>query len=41
VYSPTTGQTKKVEHWWVDDEWDTQRRRGLRATTRDEGTVSG
>jgi hypothetical protein len=41
VHSPTTGQTKKVEHWWVDDEWDTQRRRGLLATTRDEGTVSG
>lgn len=42
VFSPTTltaGGTlndafKPVSHVWVDDEWDTQRSRGLRATKR-------
>jgi hypothetical protein len=28
-----------VNHVWVDDEWDTQRKRGLRPTTRTEATV--
>lgn len=31
---------RNVTHWYVDDEWDTQRRRGLRATTRTTGTTS-
>lgn len=30
-----------VTDYWIDDEWDTQRRRGLRASTRTAGTVSG
>lgn len=31
----------KAEHWWVDDEWDVQRRRGNRPTLRDQGTTGG
>lgn len=31
----------KVTHAWVDDEWDTVRSRGLRATTRRQTDVSG
>lgn len=39
VYSKRSGtalsdQFKKVSHTWVDDEWDTIRGRGLRATSR-------
>jgi hypothetical protein len=34
VYSPTTNEYHSVTNAWVDDEWDTQRRRGLRPTTR-------
>jgi hypothetical protein len=34
VHSPTRGEDTPVKDTWVDDEWDTQRRRGLRATTR-------
>ena len=30
-----------VTNWWVDDEWDVQRRRGLKATARTTGTTSG
>lgn len=41
VYSRTTNALHKVSNVWVDDEWDTQRRRGLRAITRVEDTVSG
>ena len=40
-HSRKLGHFENVSHWWVDDEWDTQRRRGLRATTRARGTVSG
>lgn len=40
VWSKTAQQARPVTNWWVDDTWDTQRRRGLRATTRLEGTVS-
>jgi len=40
-YSPTTGEFHNVTNWFVDNEWDTQRRRGLRATSRLTGTVSG
>lgn len=28
-----------VTNWWVDDEWDVMRSRGLKATTRTLGTV--
>ena len=46
VYSPTTYQAtadyseafKPVQASWCDDEWDVQRSRGLRATTRKTAT---
>lgn len=41
VWSPTKKAATKVDHWWVDDEWDTQRRRGLKPTTRTAGTTGG
>lgn len=41
VWSPTSNSGKKVTNAWVDNEWDTQRRRGLKATTRTSATVSG
>ena len=31
---------KKVTNWWIDNEWDTQRRRGLRGTERRIGATS-
>lgn len=34
VYSPTGDTTAVVKNGWVDNAWDTQRRRGPRATTR-------
>jgi hypothetical protein len=34
VWSPTDSEGRDVTNTWVDDEWDTQRSRGLRATTR-------
>jgi len=34
VYSRTTGLAVPVTNGWVDDAWDTQRRRGVDATTR-------
>lgn len=34
VYSPTDGQFDLVDNGWVDDEFDTQRRRGRPATSR-------
>jgi hypothetical protein len=40
VYSRVDDTARAVSHWWVDDEWDTVRSRGLRSTTRSLGTVS-
>jgi hypothetical protein len=40
VWSEKLHQFFPTSYWWVDNEWDTQRRRGLKATTRDFGTVS-
>lgn len=34
IYSRTTGAYQGLTNTWVNDEWDTQRRRGLRETTR-------
>lgn len=34
VYSPTDDAIDLVDNGWVDNEWDTQRRRGRKATTR-------
>lgn len=39
VYSKTAGQSYGVSNCWVDDEWDVQRSRGLRSTTRQLATV--
>jgi len=41
VWSPTRQSATRVDHWFVDDEWDIQRRRGLKPTTRLSGTTSG
>jgi hypothetical protein len=40
VYSRVDDTARAVSNWWVDDEWDTIRSRGLRSTTRTLGTVS-
>ena len=40
VHSKVAGTTEKVTNYWVDDEWDTQRRRGLKATRRLTATTS-
>lgn len=41
VWSGRDNDAHTVTNWWVDDEWDIQRRRGLRPTTRTSGTTSG
>jgi hypothetical protein len=41
VFSKADNTARKVTNWYVDDEWDVQRRRGLRPTARNAGTVSG
>jgi hypothetical protein len=41
VWSPTRDAATKVEGWYVDDEWDTQRRRGLKPASRLAGTTGG
>jgi hypothetical protein len=40
VFSRMDGVARPVTDWWVDDEWDTIRSRGLRPTTRTTGTTS-
>ena len=40
VYSRRDDVARPVSGWWVDDEWDTVRSRGLRPTTRLEGSLS-
>jgi hypothetical protein len=40
AYSPTDGEGRNVTNAWVDDEWDTMRSRGLRASSRLMATVS-
>ena len=40
VYSRADNVARPVTNWWVDDEWDIQRRRGLRGTTRQTGTTT-
>lgn len=34
VYSPTNDETYNIANGWVDNAWDSQRRRGLKATSR-------
>lgn len=41
VYSKADLQARPVTTWWVDDEWDIQRRRGMRGQTRTTGTTAG
>jgi hypothetical protein len=40
VYSRRDQVARPVTNWWVDDEWDVQRSRGLRSTSRTAGTTS-
>lgn len=40
-YSPTTGDFSNVTNVWVDDEWDTMRSRGRKATSRVTRAVEG
>lgn len=40
IYSPTTEEFHLVTNGWVDNAWDTQRRRGLAPTTRTTWTDS-
>lgn len=40
VYSPTDNEFRKVTDWWIDNEWDTVRSRGLKADARLTGTTS-
>ena len=39
VFSRRDAVARSVSNWWVDDEWDTVRSRGLRPSARTEGTV--
>jgi hypothetical protein len=41
VWSRADRQAHTITNWYADDEWDTQRRRGLRPTTRSVGTLTG
>ena len=40
VYSRADNVARSVTDWWIDNAWDTQRRRGIKATARQKGTVS-
>jgi hypothetical protein len=39
VWSRKLKQANGVNHYWVDDEWDTVRSRGMRSTKRVEFTI--
>jgi hypothetical protein len=39
VASTVDKVSRKVTDFWVDDEWDIQRKRGYRGTTRQTGTT--
>lgn len=40
IFSPTSNAYFKVTDWWMDNAWDTQRRRGSDATARIVGVTS-
>jgi hypothetical protein len=40
LWSPTRNEFSKITNGWVDNEWDTQRSRGLKATSRTPFTTS-
>ena len=39
VYSRKEGVARPATNYWVDDEWDTVRSRGLRSSSRVTGTL--
>lgn len=39
VYSPTDDTHHLIDHLWIDNAWDTQRRRGIAPSTRSEHTL--
>lgn len=41
VWSRKLNKATQVKNWFVDNEWDTVRTRGLKATSRTTGTTSG
>jgi hypothetical protein len=41
LYSPKLGTRRRIEFAWVDNEFDTQRRRGIRSTSRVQRAVTG
>lgn len=41
VYSRKNATSYRVTNWWVDDEWDVQRRRAIRADSRVSGATGG
>jgi len=41
LFSPKVRQSFKITNAWCDNEWDTQRSRGLKPTTRDTVTLDG
>jgi hypothetical protein len=41
LWSRKSQAAHTVTDWWVDDEWDIVRSRGLRGTTRETGSTSG
>lgn len=40
IWSKVDGVARAATNWWVDNEWDIQRMRGLRGTARTEGTTT-
>jgi hypothetical protein len=40
VYSRVDDTPRSVSNWWIDNSWDTQRRRGRKADARQQGSVS-
>jgi hypothetical protein len=40
VYSEADNTARPVTNWYIDDEWDTQRRRGTKPSARTTGTVT-
>jgi len=40
VYSKKDNVSRPITDWWIDDEWDIQRSRGLRGGVRTKGTTT-
>jgi hypothetical protein len=41
IYSTVDKVFRPISHAWVDNEWDTQRRRGFRGTSRSTAAIAG